>query len=83
MLSFEGAVAACRSMPTAMYAPSIRLPLTLDHSFLRGKYKEYFGHTRIVGKGGLYSQTSFFNKYEMLHGFIKGVSGGCFVLINK
>ena len=26
---------------------------------------------------------SFIYKYETLHGFIKGVSGGCFVLINK
>ena len=35
------------------------------------------GHTRIVGKGGLYSRTSFIYKYETLHGFIlKGVSGG-------
>ena len=41
------------------------------------------GHTRIVGKGGLYSQTLFIYKYETLPGFIKEVSGGCFVLINK
>ena len=44
---------------------------------------EYFGRTRIVGKGGLYSQMSFIYKHETLCGFIKGVSGGCFVLINK
>ena len=33
------------------------------------------------GLGRLYSQMSFLYKYKMLHGFIKGVSGGCFVLI--
>jgi len=37
------------------------------------------GHTRIMGKGRLYSKTFFY----LLLGFIKGVSGGCFVLINK
>ena len=41
------------------------------------------GHTWIVDKGRLCSQISFIYKYETLHGFIKGVSGGCFVLINK
>ena len=39
--------------------------------------------TRIVGKGGLYLQMSFIYKYKTLHGFIKGVSGGRFILINK
>ena len=29
------------------------------------------------------SQMSFIYKYNTLLGFIKGVSGGCFVLINK
>ena len=43
----------------------------------------FLGHTWIVGKGELYSQMSFIYKYETLHGFIMGVSGGCFVLINK
>ena len=43
----------------------------------------YYGCTQIVGKCGLYSQTSFIYKYETLRGFIKGVSGGCFVLENK
>ena len=33
--------------------------------------------------GGLYSRTSFIYKYETSHGFIKVISGGCFVLINK
>ena len=41
------------------------------------------GRTWIVGKGRLYSQTSFIYENEMLRCFIKGVSGGCFVLINK
>ena len=31
--------------------------------------------------GRLYSQTSFIYKYKMLCGYIKGVSGGRFVLI--
>ena len=31
----------------------------------------------------MYSQTTLIYKYETLHGFIKRVSGGCFVLINK
>ena len=35
------------------------------------------------GFGGFYSQTSFIYKYETSCGFIKWVSGGCFVLINK
>ena len=39
--------------------------------------------TQIVGKGRLYSWTSFIYKYKMLCSFIKGASGGCFVLINK
>ena len=33
--------------------------------------------------GRLYSQMSFIYKYKTLRGFIKGVSGGCFVLIKK
>ena len=48
----------------------------------------YLGRTRIVGKCGLWVRRivltiSFIYKYKTLHGFIKGVSGGCFVLINK
>ena len=39
--------------------------------------------TRIVGKGGLHPRMSLIYKYETLCGFIKGVSGGCFVLIDK
>ena len=35
------------------------------------------------GEGGLYSQMSFIYKYKTSRGFIKGVCGGCFVLINK
>ena len=35
------------------------------------------------GYGGLYSSTSIIFKYEMLRGFIKGVSGGCFILVKK
>ena len=34
------------------------------------------------GWGGLYSRTLFIYKYESLRGFIKGVSGGCFIQIN-
>ena len=41
------------------------------------------GRTHIVGKGGLYSRMSFIYKYKMSRGFIKGVSGGCFILIHK
>ena len=44
---------------------------------------DLFGRTRIVGKGRLYSQTSFIFKFEMSYGFVKGVSGGCSVLLNK
>ena len=36
-----------------------------------------------MGKGGLYSGMSFIYKYKTLCGFIKAISGGCFVLINK
>ena len=36
-----------------------------------------------MGKGRLYSQMSFIYKYETLGCFMKGVSGGCFLLINK
>ena len=35
------------------------------------------------GSGGLYSQTGFIKKHKMSCRFIKGVSGGCFVRINK
>ena len=42
-----------------------------------------YGQTRIVGKGGLHPRMSLIYKYETLCGFIKGVSGGCFVLLNK
>ena len=36
-----------------------------------------------MGRGGLYTQTSFIYKYKTLSGFIKGVSSGCFVLIKN
>ena len=35
-----------------------------------------------MGKVKLYSRMSFICKYETLCSFIKGVSGGCFILIN-
>ena len=35
------------------------------------------------GWGRLYLRTSFIYKYKMLHGFVKVVSGGCFILINN
>ena len=48
-----------------------------------GQNGESEGLTRIVGKGGLYSRMSLIYKYETLHGFKNGVSGGCYVLIIK
>ena len=36
-----------------------------------------------MGKGRLYSKLSFIYKSETLCGLIKGVSGGCFVLIKN
>ena len=41
-----------------------------------------FGHTQIVGKADCTHKCHFY-RYKMSRGFIKGVSGGCFVLINK
>ena len=60
--------------------------LVLQWNRVKQKGKMYYysvGRTQVVGKGGLYSQISFIYKYKTLGGFIKGVSGGCFVLLNK